>query len=135
MIKVKKDLQKRLEKFLQEWPRDEEYGGFLFTNRLGNVSEFLVIPNVHSSRKDTYLMPGTARDLAKKFGESKRLNLFAAWHNHPTPAVCSIQDCHAAEYYKPLYSVMISPTGSSGIKKEFIWYFYNGIKPEKVMFI
>ncbi|MCJ7697320.1 MAG: hypothetical protein MUO73_03210 [Thermoplasmata archaeon] len=133
MIKVKKDLRKRLERFLQEWLSSEEYGGFLFTNRLETVSDFLVIPNIHSSRQDTYQMPGTAESLAEKYAGSRRLKLFAAWHNHPSPAVCSIQDCHAS-CQRSLYSVMISPVDGTW-KKEYIWYFYKGIKPENVMFV
>jgi proteasome lid subunit RPN8/RPN11 len=136
MIKVKKDLQKRVETFLNTYPSSEEYGGFLFANRLGNISDFLVIPNVHTSRTDTYRMPDTAMDLATKLAKSKKLTLIARWHNHPTPAVCSVQDCHSAEHYNSLYSVMISPTGSSGTwKKDYIWYFYKGVKPEKVSFV
>jgi hypothetical protein len=136
MIKVKKDLQKLVEKFLNTYPQTEEYGGFLFANRLGNISEFLIIPNIHASRKDTYQMPETANELAKKFASARNLTLIARWHNHPTPAVCSVQDCHAAEYNNSLYSVMISPTGSSGYsRKDYIWYFYKGIKPEKVSFV
>jgi hypothetical protein len=135
VIKVKKDLQKKVETFLHSYPTKEEYGGYLFANRLGNISEFLVIPNVHASRENTYLMPNTAKSLADKFASARKLSLVAEWHNHPTPAVCSIQDCRAAEYVSPLYSVMISPTGSGHYKKEFIWYFYKGIKPEKVVFV
>jgi hypothetical protein len=135
MIKVKKDLQKRLEQFLDTYPAVEEYGGFLFANRLGNISEFIIIPNIHTSRKDTYQMPESANELAKKIASARKLTLIARWHNHPTPAVCSIQDCRAAEYQSTIYSVMISPTGSGYHRKDFIWYFYKGIKPEKVTFI
>jgi proteasome lid subunit RPN8/RPN11 len=135
VIKVKKDLQKRIETFLHTWPSTEEYGGFLFSNRIGNISEFLVIPNVHDSRTNTYQMPLTAKALAEKFASARKLKVVAHWHNHPTPCVCSEQDCRAASYWEPLWSVMISPTESGRYKKEFIWYFYKGIKPEKVTFI
>ena len=135
MIKVKKDLQKRLEHFLDTWPTLEEYGGYLFANRLGNISEFLLIPNIHSSKKDTYQMPEGSLDLAKKVASARKMTLTAHWHNHPTPAVCSIQDCRYAEYNKDLYSVMISPTGSGYHRKDFVWFFYKGIKPEKVIFV
>jgi proteasome lid subunit RPN8/RPN11 len=136
MIKVKKDLQKRLEHFLSTYPIMEEYGGFLFENRIGNISEFLVIPNVHHSRNDTYQMPETAKALADKFASARKLKLVAHFHNHPTPCVCSAQDCRAAQSWEPLWSVMISPTASSGYsRKDFVWYFYKGIKPEKVNFV
>jgi hypothetical protein len=135
VIKVKKDLQKKVETFLRTYPNREEYGGYFFANRLGNISEFLVIPNIHQSRDNTYQMPNTAKALADKFASARKLSLVAEWHNHPSPAVCSIQDCRAAEHVSPMYSVMISPTGSGYYKKEFIWYFYKGIKPEKVVFI
>jgi len=135
VIKVKKELQKKVEKFLQEWPSAEEYGGFLFANRLGTISEFLAIPNIHASRTNTYQMPETSKALAEKFGSARRLKLVAHWHNHPTPCVCSAQDCSAAQSWSPLYSVMISPTGSSSYPKQYIWYFYKGIEPEKVFFV
>ena len=77
-------------------------------------------------------MPVSALETARKYAKARRLNLFAEWHNHPTPAVCSAQDCKAAVAIEPLYSVMISPTSKG---KEFVWYFYKGIKPEKVVFV
>jgi hypothetical protein len=135
VIKIKKDLQKRLETFLNTYPSQEEYGGFLFANRLGTISDFLAIPNIHSSKNDTYQMPENAKKLAEKIADSRRIKLVAHWHNHPTPAVCSVQDCRAATTWDPLYSVLISPTGSSSYRKEFVWYFYKGIKPEKVCFV
>jgi hypothetical protein len=136
VIKVKKEMQKRLEHFLSTFPSKEEYGGFLFENRLGNISEFLVIPNIQQDREHTYNMPATAKALADKFASARKLRLVAEWHNHPTPCVCSAQDCRAAEHWAPLWSVMISPTESSGYsRKDFVWYFYKGIKPEKVSFV
>ena len=135
VIKIKKDLQKRLETFLSTWPTQEEYGGFLFTNRIGNVSEFLLIPNVYSDdRTGHYLMPNTAKALAEKFASARKLRMVAEWHNHPKPAVCSEQDVKVSGYHNTLFSVMISPT-NTGYKKDFIWYCHKGLTPEKIVFI
>jgi len=136
MIKVKKAIQKKLETFLSAWPTVEEQGGFLFTNRVGTITDFILIPNVHSSRKDTYQMPETAKALAEKYASAHHgMKVLAEWHNHPKPAVCSVQDCRAACVVDPLYSVMISPTDTWFRPGKFVWYFYKGIKPEQVTFI
>lgn len=138
VVKVKKELRGKVEQFLSEYPKYEEYGGFLFENRLGNISEFLPIPNIHESKKDTYRMPDNAKALAEKFGSCRKLKVVARWHNHPTPAVCSEQDCRSAEYNNSLYSVMISPSKSDngyGRHREYVWYFYKGIAPDNVKFV
>lgn len=133
-MKIKNDLKKKIEKILLSWPgTDEEFGGFFFKNRNGVLSDFLLIPNISDSKKDTYRMAPYAKALADKYARAMRLTLEAHWHNHPDPCVLSVQDCRAAESWKPLYSVMISPTEKH--YKEFIWYAYKGIKPEKIEFV
>ena len=96
-MKIKRDIKIRLEKFLAEYPKVDEYGGFLLKNRNDTVSEFLMIPNTSDSKKDTYRMSQGAMELAKKYAGSKRLEVLAHWHNHPIPAILSAQDCRSGE--------------------------------------
>lgn len=125
---------KRLERFLRESPTYQEFGGFLLKNRMGILSDFILIPNISEDKNHSYQMPRESKNLAEKYSNSRRMNIEAEWHSHPEPCVLSSIDCKGSVSWESNYSVMISPLNISW-KSEFIWYSHKGTKPEKIEFV
>lgn len=137
-MKIKKQLQKELETFLQRG-YGREYGGFLIANRLGIIDTFLPVPNMHKEPRNHFLPSDNARDLAEAFSRRKTQNyssnVKAFFHSHPDPCIMSAADlCAAGGFYKDLYFVTISPLQPTYARK-YIWYACKGIVPERIDFV
>jgi proteasome lid subunit RPN8/RPN11 len=109
-MKVKAELKRRLEAFLDELVlREQEMGGYLLKSRRGIVSEFLPIPNVSEKPRTSYRMPPRSKDLAEQLARSRSMTVEAHFHSHPDPCIMSAADqCYAEA--TDLTCVAITPT-------------------------
>jgi len=125
-------LRRQLEGFLNNWPTEEEYGGFLIQNwRSGRVTNFLPVPNWSQKPKEEFNPHD--REKVKRLAE-KLGNPVAFWHSHPTPCIMSAGDLSYASFYKDLIFVTISPLNHRW-SKQYIWYACKGVEPVEVEFI
>lgn len=134
-MKIDKKLKETLERFLYLWPNSEEFGGFLLASKRGHyrkVSFFLPVPNIAEEPQHRFRFPDRAKALAEKLANSKRMEVIAEWHSHPSPCIMSVADVSVASN-ENLFFVMIS--SKDGYGRNFVWYACKGIKPEEIEFV
>lgn len=132
---IKWDTRLGLENYLSNFPRYFECGGFLLMSRkIRQINDFIPIPNISDKPRQSFRPPPKSKDFANKYAGSKRKQVVAFFHSHPTPCIMSAGDLTYANHYQDLVFVTISPLKDSW-NTEYIWYACRGVKPVKIKYV